>query len=49
MADNAPLPSIGACALAQLIGVTPKEVYAKQRQHGRNSPSLNRAAANYLC
>ncbi|MGB2594245.1 MAG: hypothetical protein WBC87_04940 [Pseudolabrys sp.] len=35
MAHNAPLPSIGACALAQLIGVTPKEVYAKQRQHGR--------------
>jgi hypothetical protein len=27
VADNAPLPSIGANALAQMIGVTPKEVY----------------------
>jgi hypothetical protein len=27
MADNAPLPSIDANALAQLLGVTPKEVY----------------------
>ena len=27
MADNAPLPSIDANALAQMLGVTPKEVY----------------------
>ena len=27
MADDAPLPSIDANALAQMLGVTPKEVY----------------------